>query len=218
MNMKSIIKDALILCLITVIAGACLGFVYDITKEPIANEQAKAKAKAYQNVFLDKDANVLADKFETVKIPDDKFADVLAKAGYTSDEITEVACAKNDKGEYVGLVFNVLAKDGYAGNIGFTVGILKDGTVNNISILSIGETAGLGMKAKDDSFQAQYRGKLVDKFTVTKTGATNDSQINAISGATITSKAVTNGVNSAIEAFKYLSENGIELEGGAKVE
>lgn len=218
--MKSIIKDAIILCLITIIAGGLLGLVYEITKEPIEQQQIEAKNKAYKEVFKDNTQSdvYFAETFETVKTPDDKFVDVLSQAGYKKDEISEVAAGFDKDGNYVGLVFNVTAKDGYGGNIEFTVGILKDGTVNNISLLSISETAGLGMKAKEDSFQAQYRSKKVDAFKVTKTGAAAESDIDALSGATITSKAVTNGVNSAITAFKYLLENGIETQGGVKVE
>lgn len=217
--MKSIVKDALILCLITIIAGGLLGLVYEITKEPIATQQEEAKNKAYKEVFKDsaQEDAYFAETFQTVKIPEDVAA-VLSEAGYAKDEITEVAAGFDKDGGYVGLVFNVTAKDGYGGNIQFTVGILKDGTVNNISLLSISETAGLGMKAKEDSFQSQYRSKKVDAFKVTKSGAVADSDINALSGATITSKAITNGVNSSITAFKYFAEKGIELEGGAKVE
>ncbi|MGN0481125.1 MAG: RnfABCDGE type electron transport complex subunit G [Lachnospiraceae bacterium] len=206
--MKSIIKDALILCLITVIAGGCLGLVYEITKEPIATQQEEAKNKAYKEVFKTADDKYLAEKFEAVEGLDlAKVADAVAAAGIEKDEITDIAAAKDGNGLVVGYVFNVTAKDGYGGNIQFTVGILNDGTVNNISLLSISETAGLGMKAKEDSFQAQYRGKNVDSFTVVKdgTGATNPDRIDALSGATITSKAVTKGVNSAIAAFKFIT-------------
>lgn len=206
--MKSIIKDALILCLITIIAGGCLGLVYEITKEPIATQQEEAKNKAYREVFKTSDGIYLAEKFEAVEGLDmKKVAEAVTAAGIEKDEITDIAAAKDSSGLIVGYVFNVTAKDGYGGNIDFTVGILSDGTVNNISLLSISETAGLGMKAKDDSFQAQYRGNKVDSFTVVKdgTGAANPDKIDALSGATITSKAITKGVNSAIAAFKFVT-------------
>ena len=72
-------------------------------------------------------------------------------------------------------------------------------------MLSISETAGLGMRAKDDSFTSQYTNKKVDSYKVTKQGASSDNEIDALSGSTITSKAVTNGVNSALVAFKNIS-------------
>ena len=220
MNMKAIVKDALILCVITLISGLALGFVHDITAEPIRKVQEQAKQTAYQNVFKDAQGEALATDFKKLDekmIPEDQFAEVLANAGIEKDIVTEVAYAMKD-GVYVGLVFNVTAKDGYGGDIEFTVGILKDGTVNDISLLSISETAGLGMNAKEDSFQAQYRYKNIDEFVVTKSDVTADNQISAISGATITSRAITKGVNSAIQAFNYLNRQENNLEGGASVE
>ena len=93
--------------------------------------------------------------------------------------------------------------EGYGGDIQFAMGIQDDGTLNGISILSIGETAGLGMRANTDAFKDQFKDKNVDKFEYTKTGATADDQIDALSGATITTNAMTNGVNAGLCAFQY---------------
>ena len=84
------------------------------------------------------------------------------------------------------------------------MGVQKDGTLNGISILSISETAGLGMKADTDDFKNQFRDKKVEKFQYTKTGAASEDEIDAISGATITTNAVTNGVNAGLAAFQYM--------------
>ena len=81
------------------------------------------------------------------------------------------------------------------------MGVQNDGTLNGISILSISETAGLGMKATTDSFKDQFKNKNVEKFTYTKTGSTSDDQIDAISGASFTSRAVTGAVNAALAYF-----------------
>ena len=81
------------------------------------------------------------------------------------------------------------------------MGLQRDGTINGISILSISETAGLGMNA-DKVLKPQYAGKKVPEFTVTKVGAMSDSEIDAISGATITSKAVTKAVNAGLYYFQ----------------
>ena len=83
------------------------------------------------------------------------------------------------------------------------MGVADDGTLNGISILSISETAGLGMKADTDEFKNQFADKNVEKFEYTKNGATEDNQIDAISGATITTNAMTNGVNAGLCAFQY---------------
>ena len=69
--------------------------------------------------------------------------------------------------------------------------------------MTISETAGLGMNATKDEFKNQFKDKQVDSFEVTKTGAAADNEIDALSGATITSKAVTRGVNAGLLAFQY---------------
>lgn len=219
--MKTIIKDSLILFIITLIGGLCLGYVYDITKEPIAAQAEKAQKAAYEKVFVSKDGTSLASDFielDKSSYPSDNFAAVLKDAGFESDTISGVVCAMDSNKKPVGLVLTVVSKEGYGGDITFTVGILKDGTVNGISILSISETAGLGMKAKNAEFQNQFAYKNVDKFKYTKSGATADNEIDALSGATITTNAMTNGVNSAITAFDYLYANGAKMVGGVGIE
>ena len=90
-----------------------------------------------------------------------------------------------------------------------TLIFLEDGTVTGIEMLSISETAGLGMKAKEADFKDQFKDKNVEKFTYTKTGESGDDMIDAISGATITTNAVTNAVDSALVYFQN------ELGGGS---
>ena len=89
-----------------------------------------------------------------------------------------------------------------------SVGILNDGTVKGVEMLSIGETAGLGMKSDESDFKNQFKDKQVEKFSYTKTGEEGDDKIDAISGATITTNAVTNAVDSALVYFQN------ELGGG----
>ena len=98
-------------------------------------------------------------------------------------------------------MINVTNHEGYGGDITISVGLANDGTVKGIEILDISETAGLGMKAKEDKFKNQFQNKAVSQFTYTKTGAVQDFEIDAISGATITTNAVTNAVNAAISHF-----------------
>lgn len=101
-------------------------------------------------------------------------------------------------------MLSLVDPEGYGGDISFMMGIRLDGTLNGISILSIGETAGLGMNADTDAFKSQFANKKVEKFTFTKTGSTSDSEIDALSGATITTTAMTNGVNAGLAAFSSL--------------
>lgn len=196
--MNKIVKDALVLTAITMISGLALGGVYEITKEPIAKQEELTKQEAYKTVLAD------ADSFEELEIDGTNGVDIPAKAGYSAQEITGVAAALDTSGNEIGYVYTVVTSEGYGGDITFTMGILMDGTVTGIEMLSISETAGLGMKAAEDDFKAQYAGKKVEKFEYTKSGAAAENQIDAISGATITTNAVTNGVNAGIEYFKAM--------------
>ncbi len=194
--MNKIVKDALVLTAITMISGLALGGVYEITKEPIAKQEELTKQEAYKTVLSD------ADSFEELEIEGTNGVDIPAAAGYSAQEITGAAVALDASGKEIGYVYTVVTSEGYGGDISFTMGMLSDGTVTGIEMLSISETAGLGMKATEDAFKSQYAGKKTDKFEYTKTGATAENQIDAISGATITTNAVTNGVNAGIEYFK----------------
>ncbi len=198
--MKEMMKNTGILLAITLIAGLLLGIVYQVTKEPIAAQEEKAKQEACREVFAD------AASFEAVQltVPD---AAAWSGEGYAQESVDEVMAALDSAGATLGYVITVTTKEGYGGDIQFAVGVRMDGTVNGISILSISETAGLGMRA-EEVLKPQFANKNVEKFEYTKSGAAADSQIDAISGATITTNAVTNGVNAGLYYFQT------ELGGG----
>lgn len=198
---NKIIKDALALTLITLVAGVALGGVYEITKDPIARQEAQAKAEAYEQVFTD------AAAFEEVEMDDtliQTIRDQLDQEGYKAQSIEEVMRAEDQSGETLGYAFAVVTSEGYGGDIRFSMGVQNDGTLNGISILSIGETAGLGMNADTPAFKDQFVGKQVEKLQYTKNGATQDDEINAISGATVTTNAMINGVNAGLCAFRVM--------------
>lgn len=194
--MNKIVKDALILTAITAISGTVLGSVYEITKEPIAKQQELTKQAAYQEVLPK------AERFEELSIAGSDGVDIPAEAGYSAQEITGAAKGLDGTGNEVGYVYTIVTSEGYGGDITFTMGISSDGTVMGIEMLSISETAGLGMKAAEEDFKSQYAGKKVEQFVYTKSGAAADNEVDAISGATITTNAVTNGVNAGLEYFK----------------
>ena len=194
--MNKILKNTLILTAITVVAGCLLGLVYEITKGPIAVAQESAKQKAYRTVLVDAEDFTSYEEFDA-----EESSSLLAEAGYTSDDINEVAVAKDQSGKAIGYVITVTSHEGYGGDIQVSVGIQSDGTVTGVSFLSISETAGLGMKAKEPSFYEQYVGKNPTKFAVSKDGGDGE-QIDALSGATITSRAVTGAVNAALGYYQ----------------
>lgn len=135
-------------------------------------------------------------------------AEVLASADEFSDALTVSADGKDytyyegtASGDTIGYVFKTSAK-GYGGDIDLMVGIDTSGKVTGVSILSISETAGLGMNAKNESFINQYTGKS-GTIGVSKNGA-SDTEIQALTGATITSKAVTSAVNTALSLYSKI--------------
>nr|MBQ8252818.1 RnfABCDGE type electron transport complex subunit G [Lachnospiraceae bacterium] len=203
--MKNMLKDTLIIFVITLIAGAVLGLVYDVTKEPIAHQQQLAKDAAYKEVFAD------AEKFEEIAMQPDLAPETLTS--YVTEQgfdasVDSVAAAFDGGENRIGYVITVTTHEGYGGDIQFTLGLRNDGTLNGISILSIAETAGLGMKA-GEVLVPQFAGKQVATFVTSKTGAASPEQIDAISGATITTDAFVNGVNAGLACFRaYLAEEG----------
>ena len=194
MSKGGFMKDAFVLCGITLVAGALLGGVYEMTKAPIDAANLAAKEAAYRTVFPDAasfDAGDLADKIPAAN-------EEIAGLGYGKVMVDEAVAASDASGAAAGYVVTATSNDGFGGAITVSVGIQSDGTVNGIEFLTLAETAGFGMNADKPEWQGQFAGKKAEVFSVTKDGATSDDQINAISGATITSRAVTNAVNAAV--------------------
>lgn len=205
-EIRSMLKDAGIIVAITLIAGLVLGGVYQLTKEPIAEQKRLKKQQACQEVFAEADSFAELEGFDTGEA-----AQVLASSDspYVSQDIDEVMIAQDSAGNTLGFVLTVTSHEGYGGDIQFTMGVTNEGMLNGISLLSISETAGLGMRA-DEVLKPQFAGKSAEKYEYTKTGAVADNQIDAISGATITTNAVVNGVNAGLYYFQN------ELGGAAK--
>lgn len=195
MNKAGFMKDAVILCAITLIAGCLLGGAFQVTKEPIAQAIIAANNRAYKSVFNDAEA-FKSDDTLTAAIPGCN-ADLAGK-DYGSVEVEKVLKAVDAKGNELGYVINSLSNDSYGGVLKLSVGLKDDGTITGIAFLEITDTPGLGLKAKDPAFKDQFTGRKAESLTVIKTGGGDDTQINAISGATITSKATTNAVNAAL--------------------
>lgn len=199
---KKIVHDALILFAFTVVLGLLLGVVYGITKAPIEKVNYEKTQAAYKQVFAD------ADSFEVYEGFDADAANALMAENGFADEILDAQVAKDAGGSVLGYVVTVTAKDASQSTITFSVGIRSDGTVNGYSITSIAETPGLGMKAQEESFYGQFEGKNVESFTVVKSAPAAENEIESISGSTITSKAMANGVNACIVYFQNVLAGG----------
>ena len=180
--MGKIVKLGLVLFVITAVTGLILGAVHTVTLEPIREAQAREKNEAL--------AATLPGATEFKEIPPKERAGVIK-------EIYE----GSDGGKTAGYNFTVTPK-GYGGPLELIIGISSEGRVMDIKILSHSETPGLGAKAVEEPFAGQFKNKLFEKLFVTKTPAEAEDQIQAISGATITSSAVVEGVNDALTYWK----------------
>lgn len=210
--MNKIVKDTIILFAITLVAGLGLGFVYNITSDARAKQEEKTMREAYETVMPG-----LAD-FKTVEISSDEINQYIEdriKADETENKISpikpynaiidNVVLAVDEDNNELGYIVTVTDSEAYGGSLQMTVGVLTDGMVRGISFLSLSETPGLGMRADEDSFKNQFQNKKVDFFKYNKSGAAADNEISAISSATITTNAVTHGVNGAIYCVEYIT-------------
>ncbi len=189
-ELRGMLREAGILFAITLIAGILLGFVYELTKEPIRIQKEKEIQEACQAVFpgaesfSPMDGYILAESVRQM-LEENKVRIGTVFEAYAGDGTLE------------GYVVESTSSGGYGGDITIYAGITLDYVLNGISILEINETPGLGMNAQD-VLVPQFAGKAVESFTYTKTGSQSESEIDAISGATKTTRAVTNAVNGAL--------------------
>ena len=196
---KIMLKEAAILFAITLLAGLMLGFVYELTKDPIRLQEEKAIQEACKKVFTQ------AASFEETAYT--AGAVLTAEMNEMGVEIGKVYNALDASGVQLGYVVETTSSEGYAGEITLYMGVTSDGNLNGVSILTIGETPGLGMRA-EEVLVPQFENVPVTIFTYTKNGSTQKSEIDAISGATVTTKAIVNAVNGGI---RVVTE---ELKGG----
>jgi len=179
--MKDIFKLGTTLFGICAVAALILGVTNNITAPVIEERNIQASNEARKIVLPD------ADEFK-------KLDDI------NSDMVVEVY--EGIKGNnVVGYTIKTSSK-GYGGAIESMVGISKDGKITGVEIGNHSETPGLGSKATEPTFKNQYLDKDVSKpLLVIKGSANNENEISAISGATITSNGITNGVNAAMKIY-----------------
>lgn len=185
--MKDIAKLGAVLFAICAVAALALGATNQITAPVIEQRNIQANNESRQKVLPE------AKDFKEVD------ANVYKDASVDPGIIAEVYEGTNGS-DTVGYTIKTLPK-GYGGEIELIVGVSKDGKVTGITIGSLSETPGLGSKATEPAFQDQFKGKEAKELNLVKGNASGEDEIQAISGATITSTAVTKGVNAAIEVF-----------------
>ncbi|MDY6802115.1 MAG: RnfABCDGE type electron transport complex subunit G [Bacteroidota bacterium] len=186
-NFKNMV---LTLFMVTFIASAALGYIYEITKEPIAASKLAKQNNAIKKVVPEFDNEPGKESY---------------KMGVDGDTL-EFFPAKNE-GELVGTAVSTFTNKGFGGNIKIMVGFLPDGTIHNISVLEHKETPGLGdkMQKNKSDWSIQFNGKNPSDFKlkVTKDGG----DVDAITASTITSRAFCDAIERAYNAY---------MEGGKK--
>lgn len=195
---KRIPKAAIVLCVITLIAGVGLSSVYKMTESNIKEQEIAAKAASYQEVVPGA-VDFASDEIMSAAI--EELDGAVYGETFGKVYVNEAVVGKDADGNVVGYAIGVTSAEGFKGDITISVGFAPDGTINGISFTEINETAGLGMVCKEDSFKGQYAGVNTDAFVLKKGDASAENEINAVSGATISSTAVTNAVNAAIDFF-----------------
>ncbi len=179
--MFEIFKPGLILFAISLVASLSLGLVNEITKEPIKQMEIQTENNARKELFPE------ADNFEAVEFEQ-------------SNSVTKIVEAEKG-GEKLGYIMNAEPK-GYGGKVSLVVAVASDNTIKGVKVLKHSETPGLGANAGKPEFIDQYKG-LSEGIKVTKQKPA-DNEIQAITSATITSEAVTLGVNDCFDLIKSL--------------
>ncbi len=193
LDMKEIVKLGIILFIICFVATALLAYAKEVT-EPKILEQRKLAAEQSR-----KDVLPLADTFE-----------VLDEAGLKALQGTDATIAEvfvGKKGSDVIGYFVKAKPSGYAGAVEIMTGIDNEGKIVNVKMGQNTETPGLGTVIGEPKFVSQFTGKgVTGPLELIKTPDASETQISAVTGATITSRCMTNGVNSAIKAVMALKQ------------
>ena len=221
---RSFVIDAIILCAITLVLGGILAGVYTMTKGTIEQRQADTDSKACEKVIssvegatvaeADKDAVTKANDFLTKHILNSS-KEVSEEASESYSKYVTVTTVKKLQisGADVGYVYIADAKKGYGGSISFVLGVCN-GVVTGIEITSQSETAGLGANCESDNFKNKFALEKGLQYPSSddipmfyKAGTTpkdEQGQIEAMSGATVTSRAIANAVKGILYYDKEL--------------
>ena len=177
----------IVLACICLVSAAILGLVNKVTVGPIQANTEKTVQESLRTVMpIDGDYEDVTDQYSGDPVTVDVTGvSVPVKAVYKAAE--------------EGYVVETMSPNGFGGALDMMAGVDNDGNVTGIAIISHAETSGLGSKSTDPEWQAQFKG-VNGTIGVTKDGY----QINAITGSTITSRAVCDGVNAAIAVVETL--------------
>jgi electron transport complex protein RnfG len=201
--MKELSRLVLVLTLIAAGAGLILSLVERATREPIAEQRRQETLRALSAVLPPADNSPDADTVSLVFGKDRRDRD-----------LSRVFFRGRKGGEVSGVAFQVVAPDGYSGNIAIMVGIDPAGTVTGVEILTHAETPGLGDKIVEPWFKDLFKGKNLGNadWRVKKDGGEFDQ----ITGATISPRAVVGAIRGGLEFFEAHREEILTPAGGSE--
>ena len=197
MKKLKMFQPALLLAVLCLTVTLLLAATNELTKGPIARQAAEAAYERKLTIFP------TAASFDEVALTKDQVSQMAER----NIPVLDLSRAVDSEGKSLGYVF-VTASRGYAGNVVTTVGIGNDGKVILVSATAADDTPGLGKRVEEKSFSDQFTG-LDTKVLTGVNGDKDKTKIDAISGATISSKGASLAVNMAFGAYSYLIEQGV---------
>lgn len=179
---KSIIKDTLSLVAITLVAALLLSLVYQLTKDTIAKAEEEERMASFREVFPEE------GEFEAVSVGE-------WNSSHPGAEIVQAYKVLDGGKNIIGAVASVVSHNGYGGDITLSIGVGKDGAITGVKVTSMSETSGLGANCTKEEWLARFKGKTAETLGFVKNGNPGDSEIDALTGATVTTRAVLEAVN-----------------------
>ncbi len=181
-------KPVIALTVIALVSGLALSGAFSATKDTIEKQEKAKAAAAYQAVIPG------AEEFAYLEEKVANFAGETYGTAFGRVFINEAVEGRDSAGNLVGYAVSVTSAEGYDGNLTLTVGLSPDGAVNAVSYTELHETPGKGMLCDEPAFKDQFAGKNVTAFKLKE-------NVDAVSGATVTSKASINAVNAALDFY-----------------
>ena len=191
---KRIPKPVIALALIALVAGLALSGTYFVTKDAIEEQQLAANRAAYRTVCPE------AETFTALKDQVDALGGEIYGSGFGRVTINEAVEGIDASGNSVGYAISATSAEGYDGNITLYVGVSPEGELRSISFTELHETPGKGSLCDEPAFKDQFSGKTVSAFKLNS--GSGDEKIDGITGATISSRAVVNAVNAALDFYQ----------------
>lgn len=205
---SSILKNTIVIFVVTLVSVALLAIVNQVTMGPIEEAQIAAEAASLSAAYTEAKEFGQIDGKEAML---EKSTELLESADIQKCTINNVLAAQDANGNLIGYAISATTQNGYGADLQIAVGITKDGKIAGFDVISNNETPGFGANCTNPEFTSQFKGKsAAGKISFNKAGATSDSEIDAISGATITTNAVTEAVNAAIVFFQENFNGGFD--------